>query len=103
MYYKAYGSGFITPKTTFPERIIAELWIFDEIADMPDGGLFVAHDDDKNYYGDDVMEVLKKLAPYVQAGDVEFTGEDAEHWRYHFEDGTVRYQVGRIVYEDKEV
>ena len=104
MGYYATGNGKLILKhgMKIPAEIIAELGReFDKVADAPDGGLWLIHEYG-NYHDDDVTEALKKIAPFVAKGNVEFSGDDDIHWRFHFFDGKMRYQDGRLVYEDTD-
>jgi hypothetical protein len=43
---------------------------------------------------------LRAIAPFIKDGVVECLGEDGERWRYLYEEGSVREQTGRTVWED---
>lgn len=99
MGYYANGGGQVVLKDKVPQDVIEILEKdFTEVADSPDGGLWMTFEFDK-YYDDEITESMNKLAPYVESGNVEFTGEDDCVWRFHFYDGKVRYEVGRTVFE----
>ena len=99
MSWTAHGGGQVTPKKEIPEEVMQKLAdVFDEVADHPDGGLWLTYYEDKNYYGDDVEDALKSLAPYVKDGSIEFTGED-EKWRFRFDYGTMYKENGEVVFE----
>lgn len=53
----------------------------------------------ENYYDDEFTNEMRKLAPYIEFGDVEFIGDDDSRWRFHFYKGTMEYQVGRTIFE----
>lgn len=74
---------------------------FSEVADSPDGGLWLTHEYNK-YHSDDVEQSMEALASYVTSGDVEFAGEDDCHWRFHFENGEVEEQSGEITYKSNK-
>ena len=101
MSYNASGSGQIILKKEVPDEVLA---LLDErgagflVEDAPDGGLWLTYQ--YNSYNDQIEDGFKALAPYVKSGNVEFTGEDGEHWRFHFENGKVEEQNGEIVYRD---
>ena len=104
MGYYASGHGTLILKKDMkvPTKILADLGReFDEVADTPDGGMWLTHEYGK-YHDDDMTEALQKIAPFVAKGDVEFSGDDDINWRFHFYDGKMRYQEGRIVYEDSD-
>ena len=104
MGYYANGGGALTLKKgmTIPASILADLGReFSEVADSPDGGLWLTFEYDK-YHDDEVTEALRNLAPFVESGNVEFSGDDDCHWRFHFWNGTMKYQDGRLVYEDAD-
>lgn len=102
MSYNVFGTGHVelNQDTEIPEDILEKLnENFDEVADSPDGGLWLS----KEYSRDnDVDGAMKKLAPFVLAGEVTMTGEDYEHWRYRFNDGKVYYEPGEIVYKPQK-
>lgn len=102
MSYYARGNGRLVLKSgaKIPQEILDRLASqFDEVADSPDGGLWLS----KCYADYDEREIIHGLvavAPYVESGNVEFDGDDDICWRFHFDKGTVREQNGRIIYED---
>ena len=100
MGYYANGGGSLIPKVDvkeIPQEIFEKLAThFSEIADSPEGGIWFTHEYGKYY--SDLEDDLGKLAPYIKSGDIEFTGEDDEHWRFHFVNGEMEYQNGTIVY-----
>jgi len=102
MGYYANGGGTLKLKKdmTVPASILADLGReFSEVADAPDGGLWLTFEYDK-YHDDDVTDALQSLAPFVESGNVDFAGDDDCHWRFRFFDGKMRMQYGRLVYED---
>lgn len=99
MGYYANGGGQVVLKDKVPDYVLGMLEkSFAEVADSPDGGLWMTFEYDK-YYDDEITESMNKLAPYVKSGNVEFSGDDDCVWRFHFYDGKVRYEVGRTVFE----
>lgn len=101
MSYYVFGNGCVTLKdSNIPRDVLDKLAEdFDEIADSPDGGLWLT----KEYGRDnDVDGAMQKLAPFVLSGEVEMTGEDYEHWRYRFCDGKMYYESGDIVYRQQK-
>ena len=104
MGYYASGSGQLVMKEgcRVPYEVVAELGrIFSEVADSPDGGMWITFEHD-HYHEDKIDEALKNLAPFVKSGNINFQGENNEKWRFHFLNGEVREQGGRTVYEDIE-
>lgn len=98
MSYFANGDGKIIPKEEIPDEILMRLSNAEFLVDdAPDGGIWLTFDNMN--YNDQVEESMKAVAPYVGNGNVEFTGEDGEHWRYEFENGKVFCADGKIVYE----
>ena len=101
MGYYASGSGVLKLKSEVPEDVLALLsWEnagFSEVADSPDGGLWLTFEYSK-FHDDDMVHAMNKIAQYVESGDVEFCGEDDSHWRYHFHNGKMEEQGGEIVY-----
>ena len=55
---------------------------------------------DEKYYEDEVYQFLKAIAPFTTEGEIEYTGEDGEAWRFHFRNGSWYEDRGRIVYDD---
>lgn len=71
---------------------------------------FVCYDQNENtlsvgdyskYYEDAAYEVLDKIAPLVESGEIEYSGEDESHWRFIFKDGTWNEEYGYIHYESE--
>lgn len=52
------------------------------------------------YHYDSWMVFLECLEPYTLEGEVEFTGEGGDHWRFIFKDKKFIEQNGRVVYDD---
>lgn len=53
----------------------------------------------QNYYEDEVLDALYKLAPFVENGsEMRFSGEDGEHWRFVLKDDSWEQEDGYIVY-----
>lgn len=102
MGYYASGSGVLKLKSEVPEDVLVLLsWEnagFSEVADSPDGGLWLTFEYSK-FHDDDMVHAMNKIAQYVESGDVEFCGEDGSHWRYHFRNGKMEEQGGEIVYK----
>lgn len=100
MSYNTFGSGTLKLKKNakIPKDVLNKLSIdFDEVADAPDGGLWLT----KEYSRDiDVDGAMNKLAPFVDSGEVTMTGEDYEHWRYRFKNGKAYMEQGFIDYEE---
>lgn len=55
---------------------------------------------DGKYHGDEVESALCEVSEIaeVKSGYFEFTGEDSEHWRFWFKDGSWEEQTGSVVY-----
>ena len=51
------------------------------------------------YYGEDVSKALEIINPYCISGDINFHGDDGEHWRFIYKDGEWRKEEGLIFYE----
>lgn len=103
MSYMAYGGGQVVMKKEVPDNVLA---LLDNrgagflVEDAPDGGLWFTFE--FGSYNDQIDNGFKALAPYVEFGNVEFTGEDSEHWRFHFENGEVEEQSGEITYKSNK-
>lgn len=95
------GSGCVTLKkdAKIPERLLSLLAIdFSSVEDSPDCGLWLEHKG-KEYYAEEINEDMKRLAHYVQSGNVTFWNDAGIRWRFHFNHGNVERQTGRVVYE----
>lgn len=105
MGYYASGSGVLKLKSEVPEDVLALLsWEnagFSEVADSPDGGLWLTFEYSR-FHDDDMVHAMNKIAQYVESGDVEFCGEDDSHWRYHFRNGKMEEQSGEVVYKSSK-
>ena len=99
MSYYAHGGGRVMLNGYYvPEEVLLILnQDFSWVERSPDNGLWFEFEENR-YYDDKVREGMNKLAPYVKSGNVTFTGEDGESWRFSFYNGKVRYEVGRMVY-----
>ena len=53
--------------------------------------MYFAHDK----FSDDIPY---RIAPFVETGHIDMTGEDGEHWQYAFYDGRVEEYSGRVIY-----
>lgn len=62
-----------------------------------DGGSVSFFYNDK-YYEDEVFEFLGKVEEYLEAGEVEWVGEDRCHWRHILKNGKFEEESGEIVY-----
>ena len=104
MGYYAGGGGTLKLKkdAVISDELIKKLeYSFEEIDGPSDGKIGLYHPYEK-YYEDDVIDALNEIAPLVDSGDVEFAGDDDESWRFHFWNGRMREQNGRVVYEDSD-
>lgn len=98
MGYFVNGGGMVISNKEVPEEVLALLVSAEFfVEDSPDGGIWLTFED--RNFNDQVEESLKALAPYVRIGNVEFTGEDGEHFRYEFDEGKLWYCDGEIVYK----
>lgn len=52
-----------------------------------------------NYHDDEWDAFADEIAPFIEEGAVEFTGEDDTHWRYTFRKGSYTYECAEITYE----
>lgn len=101
MSYYANGNGTLDMTGKAPEELCIMLSQDFEVASSPDGGLWLTFE--YGAYDDDSMrKTMRKLAPHVKKGNVEFSGDDGSKWRFHFWNGNVRYEVGRTVYEPED-
>lgn len=107
MSWYASGYGEIVPKGgSFSEELLKELADMGEFEifsrdDYRDGKIrwFISYDG--NFHSDYAEEYLRKLAPYVESGDIEMSGEEETFWKYVFTDGAWGEVAGRITYDDE--
>ena len=65
---------------------IAEDWEYElDWLELDDDGWFCCEDLYAKWYYDE--EWIRKLAPFLEDGDVEFIGEDGSKWGYRIENG----------------
>lgn len=69
--------------------------------DLEDRGTkeFAIRADNQKYYEDDVYHDLNILTKYITFGYIEYTGEDDNHWRIAFKDGSWSETEGKVVYD----
>lgn len=102
-YANGYGS-FVPKNGGLPDNIRHEL---DEMSEFEistydhhgDGHWYLSYDG--NFHEDYVEEYLNKLAPYVESGEIEMSGEEETHWKYVFKDGGWAEVAGHIMYDDE--
>ena len=106
MSWYASGYGEIVPKDgSFSDELLKEL---DEMQEFEihsridrDGKTRWSISYDGNFHSDYAEEYLTRLAPFVESGDIEMSGEDETYWKYIFTDGTWGEVAGRITYDDE--
>ena len=103
-YADGYGS-FVPKNGGIPENVLQELNEMSEF-DMStynsrDGKAEWYLSYDGNFHEDEALEYLRKLAPYVESGEIEMSGEEETHWKYVFKDGKWVEINGHIVYDDE--
>lgn len=102
MGYNASGSGLVILKNEVPDDVLALLSSAEFLVeDTQNGGLWLTFEYDK-YREDDLVVALKKLAPYVDDGEIDFHGDDNSQWKFEFENGRVYYCEGHIEYYRSE-
>lgn len=102
MGYCAYGGGFVNLKNgvNIPEEILDSLEnVFDHV-DLNDSFIELSTDYEK-YYEDGLYEVLELLTPFIDGGELTYTGEDDYHWKIAFNNGRWNEYPGKIVYDDE--
>lgn len=57
--------------------------------------------DYSKYYEEDATGTLTEIAPLVESGEIEYSGEDDNHWRFIFKDGTWDEEYGSVYYESE--
>lgn len=98
MSYYASAHGTLIPKSEVPEEIVTMLHnagLYVETS--PDSGIWITFEFQN--YNDQIEEIMPKLAPYIVSGNIEFSGDDGEHWRFCFDAGKVFYEDGEIHYK----
>jgi len=99
MSYYAEGEGTLVLKDGCTADMVATICGAFEVDDDPwEGDVGLNYDWD-DYNEEAVQQNIAELAKYVKSGDVVFRGEDSFQWRFHFADGKVQEQNGRIIYE----
>jgi len=60
-----------------------------------------------NYYADEVCKTLDDVADmvgnYITDGEVQFSGEDREYWRFVFKNGMWIEEPGHVVYNEDDL
>lgn len=59
-------------------------------------------DHSDNYHEENVYDFLRKIAPYVETGKIEFDGEAHDNWRFHFRNGKWYEDNGIIIYDEEK-
>ena len=56
--------------------------------------------DSEKYYEDETMEFLNALVPFIDEGEMTYSGEDGCHWRFVFDPETGKWneENGEIIY-----
>ena len=50
------------------------------------------------YYEEDVKDFLAEIEPYMNSGEIEYSGEDETFWQFEFRNGNWYYNIGYIQY-----
>lgn len=92
------ANGHISLKEKVPASVIETLINAEFLVeDAPDGGLWLTMDE--RSYNDQVEDSMKRIAPYVDIGDVEFIDiEDGYRWRYEFDGGKCFYAEAEVTF-----
>ena len=103
MGYYAIGNGFIGLKEgsdiSEVKRILKDA-PFESYLDKNER--FVEVYGDEKYSECGVLESLSALAPFTADGVFDFTGEDAQIWRFVFKDGAFIEEDGTTIFESEE-
>lgn len=108
MSYYANGSGTIAFKPGTDEDSINE--IFDRYYDYRFDGSEVWFDKSvdrlvldlthhENYHEEDINDLLRRLTPFVEGGELNFIGEDNSMWRFHFDGEGFEEENGDVIFE----
>lgn len=108
MSYYANGCGWAKPKDGCSKETINELtkeigyrfnvWFEKYSIVDTDYNKLIDIEFENDKYGDWVEEALNMLNDIICDGEVKFTGEDGEHWRFRFIDGEWVEEGSTIVY-----
>lgn len=99
MGYCASWSGYITFTQSPDEETVLELNDKLNINDYDEETKCLSVCDDNKYYDDIIKSALELAKPITKCGEIEFTGEDEDHWRFIFKDGDWVEEHGNIYYE----
>lgn len=82
------------------EDLLSEIGLPPEF-NKPRGERSIIGLDQQEIWFSKLEETFKKLAPYVDSGSfIEFWGGEDWHWKYIFENCTMREVKGRVVYDE---
>ena len=87
------------------EPVLYILGIYDakeprELGTIKDENFYIIYGGDEKYHEDDIKEMLRSFAPYVEIGEIEFVGEDDSLWRFIFKDGKWYEENGLVIYDE---
>lgn len=75
-----HGEARVKEGITVPEEVLDKVFeVFSGDPNVVDDSIFLSYEDGWH-------EDLQLLAPYITEGEVEFSGEDSQHFRYVFPD-----------------
>ena len=109
MGYHAYGCGQIelTKSVNDPEIVtlidkLCESSSVFTLSELPPSSLDIEHDYGWNYWEDEVYDMLGVLASYTKSGEIYFSGEDNESWKFVFDPDSREWieYGGEVIYVD---
>jgi len=95
-YYASYNGSIKLKEDITAELIENGKYLFENFACVDK---YIDFGGDGKYYGDDVEEYLRKITPYTDSGEIEYSGEDGCLWRFIFRDSEWIEQNGTVSYE----
>ena len=97
-YYASYDGYFIFKDTPTKEAMNAISNLFENF-DSETNSLRVNVNGNNKYYEDIITDGLELLAPFIEAGEIKYEGEDNVCWRFIFKRGEWIEEMGKVYYE----
>ena len=107
-YYATYYGNLRTRSLSEPEKTALDLrlnyWSDEDIFEDFDYGFAadntcaITLSGNSKYYEEDVKDFLAEIEPYMDSGEIQYSGEDGEFWQFEFRKGEWYYDIGHIEY-----
>ena len=99
-YAEGYGELYTDKEKNIPDNVIEFAKTkCDNFSYISDGMIYVEYLFE-SYKEEDVEELCKAIAPYVNGGSIKFRGEDDSQWRFHYVRGKFVEERGVVVFEN---